>query len=435
MGVRLGALPRKLHILTGLEYLFLFCVVLYSTTWAQFTSANCNTFIRLGLPILLGMICLRMGVVPAHRWQRLVLLGVFLAVYVIATRYNGVRFVLYFFLPLMLLALYTGQVDEQGGCAGLLYKLGDIVCVITAVSLALFLLGTCLDVLPGESTTTYFWGDTNRTVTTYYHLYYEAQRIDFLGHTLVRNCAIFPEAPGFAIYLVYATAVEVLLRPRPRLWRCGLYVLATVTTFSAKAIILVAAVFALKYILAPAAGVLALRLKLLLVPTALLLVGGVFAVMMWDKMQTVSFFMRLDDVIACFKTWLTAPVFGTGYWNDASVIPHFAYPDRYNNGLSMGAMVALAQGGVYLTMLYFFPALGCPWRFRGTERRMLSAFVLMILALLFTSNIAYNFLTLFLLAVFLEYGRRRREPTGNDEQNGGRVNETLSADGVTDKHL
>ena len=405
MGVRLGAMPRKMHILTGLEYLFVFCVLLYSTTWARFTSAGGNTFIRRGRPLLLGMVCLRMGVIPAHRWRRLAVLAVYLAVYLLATRFNGVRFVLYFFLPLCLLALYLGQVDDAQPGYGLLYKLGDIVCVLTAVSLLLFTFGTCLDVLPGESTASYFWGESQRTVTTYYHLYYEAQRIDFLGHTFIRNCGIFPEAPGFAIYLVYATAVEVLLRPHPRLWRCGLYILATATTFSAKAIILVAAVFALKYVLVPAAGWFSLRLKTLLVPAALVLVGLVGGVVMWDKMQSVSFFMRLDDVIACFKTWLTAPVFGTGYWNDASVIPHFAYPDRYNNGLSMGIMVTLAQGGVYLLALYIFPAVLWIKRTVREQRRMAAAFALIVFMLLFTSNLAYNFLTLFLLAVFLEYGR------------------------------
>lgn len=407
MGIRLPRLPSKVHILTWLEYLFLFCVVFYSTTWAQFTGANGNTAIRLGLPVLVVMVLLRMQVVRAPRWQRLVLLAAFLAVYVIATRYNAVRFVLYFFAPMLLLALYMGLVDEQEDCLGLAYKLGDIVLVITAMSLVLFVLGTMLDALPGESTATYYWGGTDRNVTTYYHLYYEAQKINFLGHTFVRNCAIFPEAPGFAICLVYATAVEVLLRPRPRLWRCGLYILATATTFSAKAIILVAAVFALKYILAPAVGWFKLRLKVLLVPAALLMVGIVFVVMMWDKMQTVSFFMRLDDVIACIKTWLTSPLFGTGYWNDDSIIPFFAYPDRYNNGLSMGIMVALAQGGVYLLLLYLVPMVRCVLRFHGQKRLMMAAFALMYLALLFTSNLTYNFMTFFLIALFMEYGRRQ----------------------------
>ena len=404
MAVRVGRRPEQVNILTVLEYLLMGLVVFYTATWCLFTSANCNTAIRLALPLLAVMIFLRAGVIKAAQWHRVVLLAVFLAVYLLATRYNGVRFVLYYALPLLLLTLYVGLKERQEGSLDLLHKLADIVTVLTALSLFFYLFGTLLDLIPGESTVSYSWGGTVRTCPTYFHLLYESQKINFFGVTLVRNCGVFPEAPGFAIFLVLATATEVLLREKPRLWRCLLYTVATVTTYSAKAIVLVAAVFALKYVLTPTDGGFARKLKGVAVPAALLGVGAVAVVLLWDKMQTVSGFMRLDDVAACFKTWLTAPVFGTGYWNDASVIPFFAYPDRYNNGLSMGVMVVLAQGGLYLLALYVVPAVRVLFRVRGQARWMLGAFVLMMFALLFTSNIAYNFLTLLLIALYLEHG-------------------------------
>ena len=412
MAVRVGRLPGKVNILTVLEYLLMFLVLFYTATWCLFTSANCNTAIRLALPVLAVLVLLRAGVVKAAHWYRLVWLAVFLAVYLVATRYNGVRFVLYYMLPLLLLSLYVGLKERQEGCIDLLYKLADIVTVLTAVSLFFYLFGTLLNVIPGETTATYSWGGTVRTCPTYFHLFYEAQKIDFFGVTLVRNCGVFPEAPGFAIFLVFATATEVLLRDKPRLWRCLLYVAATATTYSAKAIVLVAAVFALKYIFTPSAGWFSRRLKVLLIPAAVLGVGAVAAVLLWDKMQSVSGGMRMDDVLACFKTWRTAPVFGTGYWNDDSVIPFFAYPERYNNGLSMGLMVVLAQGGLYLLTLYVVPAVRMLARTGGQHRWMLGGFVLMVFGLLFTSNIAYNFLTLLLLAVFMEHGRHNRPLCG-----------------------
>ncbi len=412
MAVRVGRLPEKVNILTVLEYLLMFLVLFYTATWCLFTSANCNTAIRLALPVLVALIFLRAGVIKAAHWQRALLLAVFLAIYLLATRYNGVRFVLYYAIPLVLLVLYVGLKERQEGCLDLLHKLADIVTVLTVISLFFYLFGTLLNVLPGESTATYSWGGTVRTCPTYFHLFYEAQKIDFFGVTLVRNCGVFPEAPGFAIFLVFATATEVLLRDKPRLWRCGVYLLATATTYSAKAIVLVAAVFALKYILTPSKGWLSRRLKVILIPAAVLGVGAVTAVLLWDKMQSVSGGMRLDDVLACYKTWLTAPVFGTGYWNDDAVIPFFTYADRYNNGLSMGVMVVLAQGGLYLLTLYVVPVIRMLCRARGQARWMLGAFALMMFGLLFTSNIAYNFLTLLLLAVFMEYGRHNRPLRG-----------------------
>ncbi len=405
MTLRWARTPLRTEIVNVLEYVLMFLVLFYTSTWSLFTSANCNTAIRLGLPLLGVLLFMRSERVRYVQWQRLLFLAVFLAIYIVATRYNTTRFVLYYFAPLLLLVMYIGLVERQEGSAGLLFKLSDIVMVLTAISLVCFVFGTLLDILPGAGMARYSWGGSLRNCPTYYHLFYEAQKINFMGHTFVRNCSIFPEAPGFAIFLVTATSTEVLLRQRPRIWRCILYVLATVTTFSAKAVVLVAAVFAMRYILMPSRTEFWRKVKRLLVPVALLGVGAVAAVMLWDKMQTVSGFMRLDDVVACIKTWRTSPVFGTGYWNDESVIPFFSYADRYNNGLSMGMMVVLAQGGLYLLCLYLIPLVNAVLRARGTHRRMLAGFGLMYLALLFTSNIAYNFLTLFLIAVFMELGR------------------------------
>ena len=406
MAVRLGRRPSgKVNILTVLEYLLMFLVLFYTATWCLFTGANCNAALMVAVPLLPVMILLRAGVIKVGHWQRVLLVGGFLLVYLLANSYNGFRFFMYYLLPILLLMLYVGLKERQEGCLDLFHKLSDIVLILTILSLFFYVFGTLLDVLPGESLATYSWGGTKRTCTTYFHLFYEAQKIDFFGLMLVRNCSVFPEAPGFAIFLSVATASEVLLREKPRVWRLAVFVAATVTTYSAKAIVLVAAAFALKYMLGYPKSLFGRRVKILLVPLALLGVAAVAAVLLWDKMQTVSGFMRLDDVLACFKTWLTAPVFGTGYWNDESIIPFFTYAERYNNGLSMGVMVVLAQGGLYLLSLYILPALGTLRRTVGADRRRMGAFALMMFALLFTSNIAYNFLTLLAIAVFMEYGR------------------------------
>ena len=135
MAVRVGRLPEKVNILTVLEYLLMFLVLFYTATWCLFTSANCNTAIRLALPVLVALIFLRAGVIKAAHWQRALLLAVFLAIYLLATRYNGVRFVLYYAIPLVLLVLYVGLKERQEGCLDLLHKLADIVTVLTVISL------------------------------------------------------------------------------------------------------------------------------------------------------------------------------------------------------------------------------------------------------------------------------------------------------------
>ena len=381
------------------DYLLTGLVVFYSSVWSLYTSANGNTALRWAVPLLLVLIVWRCHRIPARLWHRVAVLGAYLAVYLLATRYNGVRFVLYYALPLLLLMLYVGWMGE--GCVALLSKLSDWVVALTAVSLVLFLCGTILRWLPAQ-TATFYWGESQRTCSTYFHLYYEAQRISFFGVDLPRNCGVFPEAPGFAAFLVVGTAVEVLLS-RPRLWRCGVLVAATVTTFSAKALILTAAVFFLRYVLWAPRGWLSHRVRVVALPAVGVVFATLAAVLLWDKLNSISGGMRLDDVIACLKAFRTAPLFGTGYWNDDSIVPYFAYAQRYNNGLSMGAAVILAQGGVYLSRLYWWAPLRCAFRVRS--RQGWAAFALVYVALLLTGNMVYHFLTLLLMAVFSAVGR------------------------------
>ena len=387
----------RLSLVTVGEYLLMGLVVFYSSTWCLYTAANCNTALRLGVPLLVGLVAWRVRRVSAALWRRVGLLAAFLAVYLVASRYNGVRFVLYYAAPLLLLTLYAGTRADGG--EGLLHKLSDLVLAVAAVSLFFYLFGTVLGWWRPQITT-FYWGESLRICPTYFHLYYAAQRIDFLGWDLPRNCGVFPEAPGFAVFLVVATAAEVLLRERPRLWRCLLFVAATVTTVSVKALLLTAAIFVLRYLLWPS------RRTTRIPRWGVVTVGTVLAVastiLLWDKLSSVSGAMRLDDVVACLRAFVRRPLFGTGYWNDASVVPFFSYPDRYNNGLSMGAAVILAQGGLYLSTLYWLPLLTL-WR-RTHSRRWLS-FAVVYGGLLLSGNIVYHFLTLVLLAVFLSVQR------------------------------
>lgn len=407
MSIRLKAFPRQVNILTALEYLLMLLVLLYSSMWTLFVEAKSNEFLRLAYPLLALMIALRLRAIKAPRMQRLIVIAVLLAVFLLFTRYNPLRYVLYFAVPILLLMLYVGLCDEKGAAFGLLAKLTDIVTVLTAVSLFCYIFGTCLGILPGAQDTTYFWASETRTCTTYFHLYYEAQTVDIFGLHLVRNCGIFTEAPGFAVFLVYALAVELFLREKPRVWRLALLCAAVLTTYSTKAILLAVVVFGLKYLITTPRTILWRRFKMVVVPAVCVTVAVVAVVLLKDKMNTDSFYIRLDDLFASLKAWRTSPIFGTGYYNDDSVIAQFAYP-RPNNGLSMGLPVLLAQGGLFLVALYLGTAVGCVLRLRGGARRQLACFFIAYFVLMFVSNIPFSFLAMLLLAFSLEGVRRDR---------------------------
>ncbi len=411
--MKLGRRPSVTTTLIQLlDYVLMLFVLLYSSMWALFTSANCNTFLRLSYPLLAVLLFLRLRAkaIPAGRWKRLVVLAVFLGIYLVATRYNIPRYLLYYAGPLLLLTLYLGLVDEQGDVRQLLYKLSDIVLVLAVISLFCFIFGTCLGILPRD-TVTYDWAQKTRTCGTYFNLYYESQSIHFLGFDLQRNCGLFMEAPGFAVFLVYAAAVEGLLRDKPRWISCAILCATAVTTFSAKAILLVVMVFGLRYVAVKSRSTTARRLKMLLIPVVITAVALVGIVLIKDKMTSDSFYIRIDDLRACIKTWLTNPLVGTGYWNDESIIPFFTYAGRYNDGLSMGYTVILAQGGLMLLALYIIPLITCIIRSRGSRRPMIAAFFIVYVALMFITNMPYSYLALFILALSLEWNRKRSRRT------------------------
>ena len=407
MTIRLRRPTPQLNIVAVLEYVLMALILLYNSMWCQFVSAQSNTFMRLAYPVLILLLLLRLRVIPIRRFNRLVILLALLALYLAGTRFNTVRYLLYYVGPLMLLLLYLGVKDNQGEPFDLLFKLDDIVCVLTVISLVCFVFGTCLDVLPGARTVEYYFANQDRSCTTYFHLYYAAQTMLMFGRDFVRNCGIFAEAPGFAIYLIIAFAVEMFLRDKPRLWRCIAICLAALTTFSTKAILLVLLVIGLKFLISPNKSVVMFRFKVVVLPVVAVVLLAAAFILLKDKMNTDSFFIRLDDLFASAKAFRTSPLIGTGYYNDQSIIDQFNY-SRPNEGLSMGLAVLLAQGGLFMMALYLVPMVWCILRFPKEQRLRMLAFFISYLGLLFVTNMPFSFLALFLLAFSFEAGFHAR---------------------------
>lgn len=391
----------KNNIISVLEYVLMAFVIIYSSLWALFTSANNNTFLRLAVPVLLILIFLRAKILRNSRLIRLLFLSIALGVYIVFSRFNFTRYLLYYFLPIVLLTVYVGLVDEQSDIRSLFCKLSNIVCFLSVVSLVLFLFGTLLKLIPSMPVA-YSWAGTRQTTNTYLHFLYESQDIVFLGHPFVRNCGIFAEAPGFAVFLVISTAVEVFLKEKLSIPRCCVLFITVVTTFSAKAIILAIISFALKYLITSSGSFTAKRFKLFFTPIVLAVGAVIVAVVFFDKAQSYSYLMRVDDLQASMRTFADNPIFGAGYVNDGAITDNFRLLTRPNNGLSMGVVVLLAQGGLWLTLLNIVPAVTMITRLNRDQKLRWACFLVVFWGLLFITNMPYGFITMFVLATTVE---------------------------------
>lgn len=393
---------KKQIITTVLEYALMLSVVLYSSMWAQFTGALSNTFSRIFILILGALLLINYDKITARAIYKASALVLFLSVFLFFTRYNFIRTILYLIIPFALCFLYFSTKKTGEEKSNFFLYLSDIIVVFSLVSLILYFFGTILNVIPETAQVRVWWAEEEKLITHYLHLLYEAQDITFFGHHFMRNCSIFPEAPAFAAYIAVSFGAEMFLRKKISLYRVVILILATVTSFSAKALLLVAAALLLKFLFWNKKGVGVAIFKALAVIISL----GFAAIVLIDKAKSHSFFIRLDDFYACLEAFKTSPIFGTGYYNDSSVITHFEYAYRYNDGLSMGLAVLLAQGGLWLFMFYILSAVKAVFAAKKEQRSAILSFALIFLGMLFITNAPFSMMTIFAVSFFANSGEK-----------------------------
>jgi hypothetical protein len=175
--------------------------------------------------------------------------------------------------------------------------------------------------------------------------------------------------------------------------------LGAVSSLSAKAILLMVLCFVLYFVFKNPQNKRATIIR----AVSVFVPAFVFAaVIILDKMQSYSFFIRLDDLFASLKTFSENILFGSGYYNNESIIKNFSYEFRANDGLSMGLAVLLAQGGLYMFLFYIFSLVKgviC-----SADKIKTALFAVIFLGMLFITNIPFGMITLLILAVFLESG-------------------------------
>ena len=387
---------KKQIITTVLEYALMLAAVLYSSMWAQFTGALSNTFSRVFILILGALLCINFNKITARGVYKTAAVVLFLAVFLFFTRYNFIRTLLYLIIPFALCFLYFSTKKSSEEKSRFLLYLSDIIVVFSAISIVLYLFGTILGLFPETSSVRVWWAEEERVIPHYLHLLYEAQDIELFGLKFMRNCSVFPEAPAFAAYIAVSFAAELFIRKKISVYRVIVLVLAALTSFSAKAILLVSAAVLLKFLFWDKKGTKFVLLK----GSAVLLSLGFAAFVLFEKAKSHSFFIRLDDFNACLEAFKSSPIFGTGYYNDSSVITHFEYAYRANDGLSMGLAVLLAQGGLWLFLFYILSAVKGALASGRTERKGFIPFALIFFGMLFITNAPFSMLSIFAVSYF-----------------------------------
>lgn len=280
-------------------------------------------------------------------------------------------------------------------------KMEDIIIILAVVSLFFYFFGSIMALIPGESYVDFYWGD-DLHVKTYYNIYFESQgavRV-FSSQKIVRNCGMFCEAPMFGFLISVALAIELFVRKRKNKLIIALLSVTGITTTSSTCIVSIIgmAIFYLIGIALERKTNKWIRVALILSMPIILIIGIYACYYFYTarlKFGTLSFNARFDDISACFKTFISSPIFGVGIGNYEPIIGYLDMSQRISMGMSTAIFVILAQSGICLLI---WPVIRL---IRGKYSIQEYSFFAIIFLLLIFTNIPYKMINVILVYTVL----------------------------------
>lgn len=284
----------------------------------------------------------------------------------------GVMGYVYFFcvvLPLFFTYIYLKIYNKEGYVY--LYALSDVVFVIAIISLFFWLFGSILGIITTNESLTVQFGNPFEA-PSYLGIYFEHQTVNVFGiENVIRNQGIFCEAPLYVTYLALALGVEVYIRPwrkeiknrtpfiqhvRPlNIFKVIILMITLVTTLTTSGYVIAIILLVSLFYSYPINRKYAFKLKLIIGIILLVCAIACALYIIIDKADSMSFRIRVDDYMACFKAWLTSPIFGVGAMNTEPIVSFMSDFRSSNYGLSAGLGNILAQGGILLFAVYIIP--------------------------------------------------------------------------------
>ncbi|MCD7816233.1 MAG: O-antigen ligase family protein [Bacteroides sp.] len=384
------------------EYLFVIVLVLNcNTIWTSYEETSLNKILKVLLVTVAVLYIFVQKNLTSNDAYRIFFAGIlsifYFLIYIVVVGYNTNSF-LYFTIDVFCIYVFVRFAASKGRIYEVLYKYENIVIIVAVVSLFFWLFGSTLGIIHSTGTVYSTWtgNDTVKTVPTYYNLYFETQSLS----GVIRNTAIFTEAPMCNFHLCIALLVELFCKSKHSKFKCAILIVTVLTTISTTGwCMLVIALFA-KYVFSNNTKGLWKMVRLIIVPIALIIASIVLQTLVLDKLETSSGSIRIDDFVAGFEAWKTNPIFGAGYGNSGYVKKFMSSFRSNNQGFSNSPMQILYQGGLMLAIPYIYFA--CKWVMTCIRRKDMQWFLFFACFIfLFTITItSYKFLTIFIFFIY-----------------------------------
>lgn len=349
---------NKKKLFNACEYLMVISLILHCRTmWSYIPEIrDIFSFLSVFLLIMGVLGCVLFGRIRNSKgklsnWTIYILIyTMYFLIYYIGTMYNfpGVARMLICCLALLTyIYLFMGREYPLN----LLIKLKNMLYVIAIVSIFLWIVGSQLSVIKPLNMVYSDW--SNKFVNNYLYFYFEPQTIFSLfgNNILVRNSAIFTEAPMCSLAFCTGLLIELYLCKNKSWKHLAAFSVGILSTFSGAGYIIMILAYYTYFLTIRKKGRTFVIIKIIL---GLLSFMIIFAInfLLVNKLNSISGSIRLDDFIAGLKAWKMNIIFGNGLYNLDAIQYYMSSWRSYNRGFSNSLMQILSDGGIYLSIFY-----------------------------------------------------------------------------------
>ena len=331
----------------------------------------------------------------------------YIAMYIILTKIVSEFIYLYVLLLPLLYFIYS---TTNHLMKSTLENFSNIVLFLAIISLIFYFLGTITNIIKPTGNVEISWGGI-KTIDSYFGMHFNIQKQDIFGLEIYRNTGIFTEAPMYSLVLSISLCIELFFKEKISKKRIILIFITILTSLSTTGILISMTICFLRYIINMDKVKMIRYLKILILPivavTIILISYNIFN----NKMKTSSYSTRIDDYIASYKAFKDKPLIGNGFKNDDAIIKYMSSFRSNNEGLSNSFMVLLAQGGIYMSIIYFIPFINTLYYSIKNKKKNIIILDLLLGVLFLTTIFLYKPL----LINFLAMGYAVNKKTKNKE--------------------
>ena len=343
--------------------------------------------------------------------------------YLFLTDCSNHQFVKIMILTAVLL-FYVLLCCEPGKLSDVFIRYSQIVTVVAALSIICWLVFSVFKLMPATGSEMTCWNGKpyDTPVNSYLGIYFDPQTIKLFGENIIRNSAIFTEAPLSSLHFSFALLISLFIMKKTNWIRNIILILAVITTFSTTGICVTLLALAAKLVIhvftSEKFRALSRKMRILIPALTGLLViaaAAVCAYLLIDRLDTGSGSIRLEDFRAAFEAWFDRPLLGNGFLNNDAIKQHFAGERASYAGFSCSNAFArvLADGGLFFGALMHGSYIACLIRALRRHEWELAVCATAMFAVFAVTIVPYEYLIIFIFISFACYqGPLRRRIYG-----------------------